>query len=103
MNVDFYPDVNEFPVGKLCKTQMTIQGKPAYLYSPQTPEIIDGHFQWMQRYGLDGVLLQRFLGDISGKRANRDTVLQNVMHAANSHGRGFAIEWPRPTTGWPAT
>ncbi len=93
MQIDFYPDVTEFPTAQLCRTDMTIGGKPAYLYSPQTAAIVDRHFQWMQTYGLDGVLLQRFLIDIPGKKTTGDTVLKNVMNGANNHGRGFAIEY----------
>ena len=51
------------------------------------------HFRWMQQYGLDGVLLQRFVTDIPGNRAAGDVVLKNVMAAARSYGRVFAIEY----------
>ncbi len=47
----------------------------------------------MQTYGLDGVLLQRFLADIPGKKSTGDTVLKNVKNGANHYGRGFAIEY----------
>ena len=93
MLIDFYPDVTEFPTSQLCKTDMTIGGQAAYLYSPQTAAIVDRHFQWMKTYGLDGILLQRFLNDIPGKKSTGDTVLKNVKNGANNHGRGFAIEY----------
>jgi len=93
MYVDFYPDLTEFPVAQLCRTNMTVGGQTAYLYSPQTAPVVDRHFQWMQTYGLDGVLLQRFVNDIPGKKATGDTVLKNVRNGANKYGRGFAIEY----------
>jgi len=47
----------------------------------------------MQQYGLDGVLVQRFVTDIPANRAGGDIVLQNVMAAAARYGRVFAIEY----------
>jgi hypothetical protein len=47
----------------------------------------------MRRYGLDGVLVQRFLSDIPSSRAQGDGVLKNVMAAAEKTGRTFAIEY----------
>jgi len=47
----------------------------------------------MQQYGLDGVLVQRFVGSIRGKRADGEVVLRNIMNAAKETGRTFAIEY----------
>jgi hypothetical protein len=47
----------------------------------------------MRDYGLDGVLLQRFIGETARKRTEGDTVLRNVMAAAAATGRVFAIEY----------
>jgi hypothetical protein len=93
MQIEMYPDLAEFDTADLCPTSMTVQGKPAYLFSPETPAVIDKHFEWMKQYGLDGVLLQRFLSDIPGKRRNNDTVIQNVLNAARKHGRVLAVEY----------
>jgi hypothetical protein len=72
---------------------MTIGGKPAYLFSSRNPKTVARHFQWMREYGLDGVLVQRFVGSIRGKRADGEVVLKNVMNAAKEFGRTFAIEY----------
>ena len=50
-------------------------------------------FRSMKRYGLDGVLVQRFVGTIPDKRATGDVVLKNVIAGAETYGRTFAIEY----------
>ena len=62
---------------------MTIGGKPAYLFSSRNPKTVSRHFRWMKEYGLDGVLVQRFVGEIARKRADGDMVLKNIMAAAD--------------------
>ena len=89
-----YPDLGEFDADELCEVPgMTIGGQPAYLFSSRNPKTVDRHFRWMKQYGLDGVLVQRFVGTIRGKRADGDTVLKNIMAAALESGRTFAIEY----------
>ena len=72
---------------------MTIDGKPAYLFSSRNQKTVSRHFRWMKEYGLDGVLVQRFVGEIRRKRADGDVVLKNIMAAAKESGRTFAIEY----------
>ena len=51
------------------------------------------HFRWMQQYGVDGVLLQRFATSTRDPRFRgpMDTVLDNVKAAADATGRGWAL------------
>jgi hypothetical protein len=54
------------------------------------------HFEWMRRYGIDGVWLQHFLVDLPGgplqdRYASRSRVLGNVRAAAQETGRIWAI------------
>jgi hypothetical protein len=94
ITVDLYPDLGEFDPSDLCPIPMeTIGGKPAYLFSSFNKNIVLKHFEWMQKYGLDGVLVQRFLSDIPGSRAQGDGVLKNIMAACEKTGRVFAIEY----------
>jgi hypothetical protein len=72
---------------------MTIGDRPAYLFSARNPRVVLRHFEWMRDYGLDGVMLQRFLTDVPRNRAGGDVVLRNVMAAAQATGRAFAIEY----------
>jgi hypothetical protein len=92
--IDMYPDTSEFDRADLCAVPgMTVGGKPAYLISSKNPRVVMRHFEWMRQYGLDGVLVQRFIGETARKRAEGDVVLRNVMAAAAETGRVFAIEY----------
>jgi hypothetical protein len=94
LQIDMYPDLREFDASDLCAVPgMTIGGKPAYLFSARNPRVVLRHFRWMQEYGLDGVLVQRFIGETARKRADGDIVLRNIMAAAAETGRVFAIEY----------
>jgi hypothetical protein len=92
--IDMYPDLSEFDPKDLCRVPgMTIGRKPAYLFSSRSPRLVSRHFEWMREYGLDGVLVQRFIGETARKRADGDVVLRNIMAAAAATGRVFAIEY----------
>jgi hypothetical protein len=72
---------------------MTIDGKQAYVFSSFAKETVEKHFEWMKTYGIDGALLQRFVGEIRPSRAEGDVVLRNVMASAQDHDRVFAVEY----------
>ena len=92
--MEVYPDLRELDADERCEVPgMTIGGKPAYLFSSRNQKTVSRHFRWMKEYGLDGVLVQRFVGEIRGKRADGDVVLKNIMAAARESGRTFAIEY----------
>ena len=94
LTVDVYPDLRELGADERCTVPgMTIQGKPAYLYSAWNRKTVMRHFQWMKQYGLDGVLVQRFVGTIADKESTGDVVLKNVIAGAEAFGRTFAIEY----------
>jgi hypothetical protein len=94
LTVDLYPDVTELDPDERCEIPgMTIAGNPAYLFSSRNPKTVRRHFRWMKQYGLDGVLVQRFVGEIQRKHADGDVVLKNIMNAARESGRTFAIEY----------
>jgi hypothetical protein len=94
LTVDMYPDLSEFDRDELCAVPgMTIGGKQAYLSSAWNPKTVSRHFRWMKEYGLDGVLIQRFVTNIARKRASGDVVLKNILKAAAESGRVIAIEY----------
>ena len=91
-NVDLWPEVSEYP--KVYKTPFTFDdGTVACLQSAYDESTIDTHFRWMQEYGLDGVFMQRFVGEIRGEsgRHHFNTVLSHAMSAANKYGRAIGI------------
>src|SRR5260370_35969609 len=94
LTVDLYPDVSELEPDERCEIPaMTIAGQPAYLFSSRKPETVRRHFRWMKEYGLDGVLVQRFVGSIPGNRAGGEVVLKNLMASAEEYGRTCCIEY----------
>ena len=94
LTIDLYPDLRELDPDERCLVPgMTIGGKPAYLYSAWNRKTVLRHFKWMKEYGLDGVLVQRFVGSIADKRASGDVVLKNIIAGADTYHRAFAIEY----------
>jgi len=94
LTVDLYPDLRELDADERCPVPgMTIGGEPAYLYSAWNPKTVARHFRWMKEYGIDGVLVQRFVGSMAAKRASGDVALKNIIAGARQHGRTFAIEY----------
>ena len=94
LTVELFPDLRELDPDERCAVPgMTIDGKAAYLFSSRNAKTVARHFAWMKQYGLDGVLVQRFVGEIRRKRAGGDVVLKNIMAAARESGRTFAIEY----------
>jgi hypothetical protein len=94
LTIDMYPDLSEFVPADLCAVPgLTLGGRTAYLYSAWNRNIVARHFQWMKEYGLDGVLIQRFVTTIPRKRASGDVVLRNILAGAAASGRVVAIEY----------
>jgi hypothetical protein len=94
LTIDLYPDLRELDADERCEVPgMTIDGKPASLFSAWRPKTVKRHFEWMKQYGLDGVLVQRFVGSTADKRETGDVVLKNVIAGAEATGRTFAIEY----------
>ena len=91
-NVDLWPDVSEYE--KLYDTPFTFDdGTVARLPSPYDYSTVDTHFRWMKKYGLDGVFMQRFVGEVSNPSGKRhfNQVLDHAMRAANKYGRAVCV------------
>jgi hypothetical protein len=94
MSIDLYPDTSELGSKSLCQLPAAaINGKPAYVFSSFPKETTEKHFQWMQTYGIDGALVQRFINSIPGSKKEGDVVLKNIRAAAEDHHRVFAVEY----------
>lgn len=92
--VDIWPDTSELSPDELFPTALTLpSGKPAMLYSAYNAKTVARHFEWMRKYGLDGVMLQRFTSEVGGgpSRDFRNQVTQNVRDGAEKNGRVFNI------------
>jgi hypothetical protein len=94
LTFDMWPDMTEysdeerFPVPGFTFPS----GGQAYLYSSIHPRTIDRHFEWMRKYGIDGVLVQRFAVGLSDP-SEASRVLGHARSAANRTGRTFVVEY----------
>ena len=90
--IDFWPEVSEYK--QLYKTEFKFaDGTPAYTFSSHDASTVDTHFRWMKEYGLDGVFMQRFVGEISNKSGlnHFNKVLNSAMEAANKYERAICV------------
>jgi len=93
-NVDLWPDITDYTKRYVSPFKFA-DGSDAYLYSPYDEESVDLHFKWMKDYGIDGVHMQRFVGEIrssntAGKR-HFNQVLANALKAAKKYGRAISV------------
>src|SRR5271157_484298 len=92
---EMWPDVGEY-THKYAVPGFTYPGgAQAYLYSAQDQQTVDKHFDWMQEYGIDGVVVQRFVTQTppDNIQAWKTNVLRYVRSAANRTGRVFCLEY----------
>src|ERR1041385_5774742 len=68
-------------------------GATASLYSAYKQKTVVRQFKWMQDNQLDGVLLQRFVSELSDPAffSFRNQVAVNVRTGAETYGRVFAM------------
>lgn len=91
-NIDVWPDVSEYP--KTYKTPFKhADGSDAYLYSSHDESSTEVHFRWMKEYGVDGVFVQRFIGDVQGKRGreHNNVVLNNALKYSEKYHRAISV------------
>ncbi|KAJ3849756.1 hypothetical protein EV368DRAFT_75524 [Lentinula lateritia] len=97
--IDPWPDVSEYSPSELYPVPgvKSPSGEPASLFSSRHPKTVQRHFHWMARHGIDGVFLQRFLGQCDTERGSkgiprlRDEINDRVQEAAEKEGRVFAV------------
>jgi hypothetical protein len=91
LTFEMWPDVSEYAADeKYAAPGFTHpDGKPAHLFSSAHPRTVERHFQWMQRYGIDGVFVQRFLVNLG--TPSFDKVLGHVRASAARTGRVYAV------------
>jgi predicted alpha-1,2-mannosidase len=91
-NVDLWPDMNEYQV-KYKTSFKYPDGSNAYVYSPADESTVDTHFKWMKDYGLDGVHMQRFVGEVRNPKGKNhfNKVLDNALKAAKKYNRAISV------------
>jgi hypothetical protein len=95
LTFDLWPDVSEYAHKYPVPGFTHPDGSPTYLYSAQDQQTVDKHFDWMREYGIDGVVVQRFVTQTppDNIQAWKSNVLQHVRAAANRTGRVFCLEY----------
>ena len=92
-SIDFWPDVSEYE--KTYQTDFTLpDGSPAFVFSSYDESSVNLHFKWMKEYGIDGVFMQRFVGEVVNNPDGKDhfnKVLQSAMKASNQYQRAICI------------
>lgn len=89
---EIYPDVREYNPEALSQTDFSNlgNGEPSEVFT--SAEVIDTHFKWMKETGIDGIALQRFIGDTPYPITNSSfSKLMKVKNAAEENERIFYI------------
>ena len=92
--IDIWPDVSELDADEKVATPFKhADGSTAYVFSSVNPKTVMRHFKWMEDCGVDGVYLQRFVGETKDKRRYPalQQVMANVRAGAEKHQRAWAM------------
>lgn len=92
LSFEMWPDMSEYKRQYQAEEFRYPNGKQATLFSSADPETVNLHFDWMARYGIDGVFVQRFLGGLEDP-AEASRTIGFVRQAAARTGRVFALEF----------
>ncbi|MBV7531058.1 glycoside hydrolase family 71/99-like protein [Chitinophaga sp. sic0106] len=90
--IDLWPDMREYKKQYATPFRYA-DSSVANVFSPYDKSTVDLHFKWMKDYGIDGVFMQRFVGEIRNPSGQRhfNTVLKNAMAAAKRNDRAICI------------
>jgi hypothetical protein len=92
--IDLWPDVSELDADERYSTAFRhADGRAAEVFSSFNRSTVVRHFKWMEDYGIDGVFVQRFVGEVSHVKGLRqfNVVLNHCREGANLHGRAYAV------------
>ena len=90
--VDAWPEMNEYE--KQYKTAFKFEdGSVASTFSSHDESTVRLHFKWMKDYGIDGVFLQRFVGEVKSEsgRAHFNKVMNSAAKAALEYDRTISV------------
>ena len=93
-SVDLWPDMSETgPDERFATGFKHKDGRVAEVYSAYKEKTVLRHFKWMRDYGLDGVFLQRFIGEVSNEsgRNHFNAVLSSARKGAKEYGRVYGV------------
>jgi hypothetical protein len=100
LTFEMWPDMSEYSKEEKYKAPAFTypNGEQAHLFSSVNKRTVLRHFEWMEKYGIDGVWLQRFVVDLEGgplrkRYPSLQKVLHNVQEAASHTGRIWALAY----------
>ncbi len=92
-SIDLWPDMSEYEKGYDTEFRYP-DGSTAQVYSAYDESSVMLHFKWMQQYGIDGVWMQRFVGEVIDNPDGKDhfdKVLENAMKGSDKYQRAIAV------------
>ncbi|MCB1130069.1 MAG: xylosidase/arabinosidase [Verrucomicrobiae bacterium] len=98
--IEFWPDMSELGEHERFDTEFRhADGRVAQVFSSALRDTVVRHFQWMEDYGIDGVFVQRFATEVTGKAGKDEKpmaetvnrILDNCRAGAERHGRTYAV------------
>lgn len=92
-SIDLWPDMSEYEV-KYDAPFYYPDGSQAQVYSAYDESSVLLHFKWMKEYGIDGVFMQRFVGEVLNNEMGKDhfdKVLQSAMKGSNQYQRAICV------------
>ncbi|HTK20167.1 MAG TPA: glycoside hydrolase family 71/99-like protein [Mucilaginibacter sp.] len=92
IKIDLWPELAEYP--KMHPTPFKhADGTVAMLPSDQDYTTTDVRFKWMKQYGVDGVFMQRFIGNTrpGSNRNHFNKVMGDALKAARKYNRAIAV------------
>jgi hypothetical protein len=102
-SIDFWPDMSEYEIqytpgddGTSGRSEHFLypNGEKATVYSAYDKSSVLLHFKWMKDYGIDGVFMQRFVGEVIDNPDGKDhfdKVLESAMEGSNTHQRAICV------------
>ncbi|MCM1139944.1 MAG: glycoside hydrolase family 71/99-like protein [Muribaculum sp.] len=92
-SIDLWPDMSEY--SKKYDTEFRFaDGTTAQVYSAYDESSVLLHFKWMQDYGIDGVFMQRFVGEVIDNPQGADhfdKVLASAMKGSDQYQRAISV------------
>ena len=105
-HTEVYPDVTDYDQTQLTQTGLAKlgNGTPSTFFHSCYTDVINTHFNWMKTYGIDGVAVQRFIGNIGWNILNSPGGNSaKIKTAAEATGRIFYICYDTSSSGFVGT
>jgi len=108
---DLFPEMSEYPLYTSLDngTELVYKSSLEQVALYDSLAAVDTHFRWMAEYGINGVVLQRFVNELSPQGESytrRNEILLACMEAAEKYERVFMVEYDTsgaPEDSWDAT